>query len=473
MLLRRPRFDLNMTLVRRILKRRFFHGPSQQPVDTSQPLPTTRDQSVYTLHEDVYSSRSEPCKNNRAYQITEIVMEVHRVSRYREVEHALRLTDLKQSLYDEGKILMDKVLVTLHGDEHRQRRSVESQLFRRNFFRVYENDVFPGLLRDTLDQFLSGESADLKELGYRIMVHLSLSFAGIDRIDGTIEEADAQHRLLIQLGQAATIGQYKGDREPIFQEIRDAIDEFRERFFLPSRARRVALINDYREGKISDEALPRDILTILLMHNDDLGMPDELMVREVAFFYLAASHTSVHTLVHATHELFSWCQRQGSSPTDVVKDTHQLQRFVLESMRLHPSSPEAWRRAEASVSLADGTVVPAGDKVVIDLQTANRDPEVFGKDASEFNPLRQIEGRTSRAGMSFGGGMHVCLGMNLVAGTLLRDGEAPKPDNHQFGTVTLIIKELIERGMRPNPDQAPQKIEASERDVWASYPVLF
>ena len=142
-------------------------------------------------------------------------------------------------------------------------------------------------------------------------------------------------------------------------------------------------------------------------------------------------------------------------------------------MRLHPSSPEAWRRAEAEITLADGRVVPQGDKVVVDLQTANRDTSVFGEDAAEFNPLRAVQGRISPAGMSFGGGMHVCLGMNLVAGTVLRDGEAPKPDNHQFGTITLIIKELIERGMRPNPDQAPQKIEASERDVWAIYPVLF
>ena len=69
--------------------------------------------------------------------------------------------------------------------------------------------------------------------------------------------------------------------------------------------------------------------------------------------------------------------------------------------------------------------------------------------------------------------MHVCLGMNLVAGTVLRDGEAPNPDNHQFGTITLIIKKLIERGMRPNPEQPPTKIAASERDVWATYPVLF
>ena len=400
-------------------------------------------------------------------------MEIHRVSRYHEVEHALRINDLKQSLYDEGKILMDKVLVTLHGDEHRQRRSIESQLFRKNFFRVYENQVFPGLLQETLDQFLTTSSLDLKELGYRIMVHLSLSFAGIDRVEGTVEEADAQHRLLIQLGQAATIGQFKGDREPIFQEIREAIDEFRERFFLPSRSRRLGLIEDYRAGNISEEDLPRDILTILLMHDEELAMPDELMVREVAFFYLAASHTSVHTLVHATNELLKWCEKTDQTPAQVVADTHQLQRFVLESMRLHPSSPEAWRRAEAEITLANGQIVPEGDKVVIDLQTANRDTTVFGEDAADFNPLRSVEGRVSRAGMSFGGGMHVCLGMNLVAGTMLREGEAPNPDNHQFGTITLIIKELIERGMRPNPDSPPTKIEASERDVWATYPVLF
>ena len=400
-------------------------------------------------------------------------MEIHRVSRYHEVEHALRINDLKQSLYDEGKILMDKVLVTLHGDEHRQRRSIESQLFRKNFFRVYESQVFPGLLQETLDQFLTTSSLDLKELGYRIMVHLSLSFAGIDRVEGTVEEADAQHRLLIQLGQAATIGQFKGDREPIFQEIRGAIDEFRERFFLPYRSRRLGLIEDYRAGNISEEDLPRDILTILLMHDGELAMPDELMVREVAFFYLAASHTSVHTLVHATNELLKWCEKTDQTPAQVVADTHQLQRFVLESMRLHPSSPEAWRRAEAEIILANGQIVPEGDKVVIDLQTANRDTTVFGEDAADFNPLRSIEGRVSRAGISFGGGMHVCLGMNLVAGTMLREGEAPNPDNHQFGTITLIIKELIERGMRPNPDSPPTKIEASERDVWASYPVLF
>ena len=93
-----------------------------------------------------------------------------------------------------------------------------------------------------------------------------------------------------------------------------------------------------------------------------------------------------------------------------------------------------------------------GDKVVVDRRPLTR-YQCFGDDAAAFNPLRAVQGRISPAGMSFGGGMHVCLGMNLVAGTVLRD-EVTQTDNHQFGTIALIIKELIERGMRPNPPGA-------------------
>ena len=400
-------------------------------------------------------------------------MKIHRVDTYAVVEDALKQRDLKQSLYDEGGILMDKVLVTLHGNEHRHRRAVESQVFRRNFFRYYEDEVFPRLLSETLNQFLNEPEIDLKSLGYRIMVHLSLSFAGIDRIDGTLEEADAQHRLLIQLGQAATIGQYKGDRQQILDEISDALSEFENRFFAPSRERRLNLINDFRNGKIEEEALPRDILTILLMNEDALEMPHELLVREVAFFYLASSHTSVHTLVHAAHEIFTLYSAKLDDLENLANNPILLQRFVLESVRLHPSSPEAWRRAEQKIILANGDVVEQGEKVVIDLQTANRDSEVFGSDADQFNPMRERRRRLSPAGMSFGGGMHACLGMNLVAGTVLVNDEDYDRENHQFGTITLILKELLIRGMRPHPQELPEKIAASERDVWKIYPVRF
>ncbi len=392
------------------------------------------------------------------------------VSKYRQVEDALRQAHLKQSLYDEGAVLMDKVLVTLHGEEHRTRRSIESRLFQRNFFRYYETEVFPHLLSDTLRQFLQNDHCDLKDLGYRIMVHLSLSFAGIDRQNYSVEEADTLHELLNRFGHAATLGQFSGDRDAVRRDIVAALAEFNTRFFEPSRQRRSELVQRYRRGELSEEQLPRDILTILLLNAEKLAMADDLVLREVAFFYLASSHTSVHTLLHAVNEILHW---QQGHDEQLLNDLPLLQKFVHESMRLHPSSPEARRTAQADIVLASGEQLHCGDAVVIDLQSANRDTEIFGEDAAVFNPLRQCPARISRTGLSFGGGMHVCLGMNLVAGTMLKPGAAIDAQNHQYGTIALVINALLQRGIEFDADKPPQKDAQSTRDLWLNFPVRF
>ena len=166
-------------------------------------------------------------------------MEIHRVSAYHEVEHAL-ITDLKQSLYDEGKILMDKVLVTLHGDEHRQVARSKASCSARTFLGSMRMR-WPQFAQRNTGPILTEASLDLKELGYRIMVHLSLSFAGIDRITGPSRRRTPAP-LLIQLGQAPSAS--CGRREPIFQEIREAIDEFKILSALSRSA--LALLEQYR-----------------------------------------------------------------------------------------------------------------------------------------------------------------------------------------------------------------------------------
>jgi hypothetical protein len=87
------------------------------------------------------------------------------VSEYKHANETLRLTDLRQALYDEGAILMDKVLVNLHGDEHRARRSIEIKVFRRDFFEWYEKQVFPTTLRETLAPYLAAGKTDLVDFG--------------------------------------------------------------------------------------------------------------------------------------------------------------------------------------------------------------------------------------------------------------------------------------------------------------------
>ena len=75
------------------------------------------------------------------------------IARYEAASAALRHHDLAQSLYDEGAVIMQDVLLTLHGDAHRARRLLELRVFRRDFFRHYENETFPATLAETIAPF--------------------------------------------------------------------------------------------------------------------------------------------------------------------------------------------------------------------------------------------------------------------------------------------------------------------------------
>jgi cytochrome P450 len=185
----------------------------------------------------------------------------------------------------------------------------------------------------------------------------------------------------------------------------------------------------------------------------------------MAFYALAGAHTSIHSLTHAVHEIFQW----AADPATLVDDPLLLQRCVLESFRLHPSSPIAARRSLCPVTLRSASI-DEGETVEISLQMANRDEGVFGADAAAFNPRRDLGKGISPYGLSFGVGMHACLGLNLAAGTLPRaDTDAAR---HHYGTVALIIRELLAHGLRPDPEHPPAKDETTARDLWGSYPAL-
>ena len=47
------------------------------------------------------------------------------IDAYHAASDALKQKDLRQALYDEGAVIMNGVLVNLHGDEHRTRRGVQ------------------------------------------------------------------------------------------------------------------------------------------------------------------------------------------------------------------------------------------------------------------------------------------------------------------------------------------------------------
>ena len=96
-----------------------------------------------------------------------------KISDYETIKNAMVNRDLKQALYDEGKVIMDGVLLTLHGEEHHKRRKLEHKVFQRDYFKYYEHELFPKTLDETIEPFIKSKKADLS--GWRKVNRLEKS----------------------------------------------------------------------------------------------------------------------------------------------------------------------------------------------------------------------------------------------------------------------------------------------------------
>jgi cytochrome P450 len=384
---------------------------------------------------------------------------------------ALRQPHLRQSLYDEAALMMKHAVVNLHGPEHRARRGAEAMMFRKDIFLDYERNVLPLVIDETLGPAFAEGKGDLVDLGYRVMLNLTVDFTGIDRPLRTREETDELLRLLRDFSLAPALGQSRPeDIEGKRARIAAAIADFHENFLSPSIERRRTLVDRWRRGEIEREELPRDVLTALLINEDKVTLTPEEWVQEGIFYVLAGAHTTIHSLSHAIHELLDWIDAHPEDKQRLRDDPFFIQQCVYESVRLHPSSPVAKRRALCPVHLSGGSELDEGEEVVIDLRLANQDDARFGGDASTFNPHRPVSG-TFRYGLSMGDGIHACIGRHLAIGVDPKPGVAP--ENHQYGMVPLIVRAMLKAGIQRDPDQAPEKDETVTRITWNHYPVIF
>lgn len=394
------------------------------------------------------------------------------LSTYDDVREALRHRDLRQALYDEGAALMTGVIVNLHGGEHRTRRRLENRLFRRDVFLYYERRVLTQTMEEALEPYLAEGRADLLPLVRRAMMTLAARIAGVDLPLGTSAEFDELCEQMDLLSRASTVVHHRGDKAAVVEAGLGALAAFEERFLRPSIARRRALLAQFRLGERPENDLPKDVLTTLLRAQDEHVLDDDVVRREVAYFPWVGSHSTSHACVHALDEAFRWgADHPGDDALVRRGDREFLQRCVHEALRLHPASPEARRHALTDVRLRSGTVVPAGDLVVLRLVEANRDPAVFGTDADRFDPRRPLPDDVAPWGLTFGHGTHACLGQELAGGL------APEPgaggDDHLFGTIVAMAKVLFAHGVRPDPDRPPCPDPVSARPNFASYPVVF
>ena len=396
-------------------------------------------------------------------------MNVLTVTTFDDAKEIYRHKDFKQALYDAGEVVMGGVLVNLHGDEHRARRRLENRLFRRETLVHYERDLFPQVIQETLAPYVASGRAELVELSHQLMMNLAALNAGVDRPLKTKEETDSLYGFMMKFIEGATLAHTTRDPKEVTNEVEGAKSEFNVQFLAPSIKRRQQLI----AAAVTDETveLPKDILTELLKNEDSLHLPDEIILKEIAFFLLAGAHTSATAFVRTLDNLFNWLDKHPEDRALVKTDRSFVQRAMFETIRLNPSSPTAMRRATTDITLKSGTVVSKDSLVTIDLMSVNRSANIFGDTASEFNPHRVIETpNVAPWGLSFGHGMHACIGQELAAGLSERSEETSE---FEYGLATVAVQAMFDRNVVPNPELPAKMDTTTKRPYWGSYHVNF
>jgi hypothetical protein len=146
----------------------------------------------------------------------------------------------------------------------------------------------------------------------------------------------------------------------------------------------------------------------------------------------------VTAVPHVMRHLEDWVRDHP----DTQGDRAFIRRVANEVLRLHPSSPAILREAKEQVTTSSGQTYEQGEGIAVLTATVNRDPEVFGADAEDFNPFRELPKEVAAWGFSFGGGAHLCIGRNLAAGFAAESEGGAGAD----GVMVDIVDQLMKAG---------------------------
>ena len=387
-----------------------------------------------------------------------------RTTTWAEALEAYRHPDLRQALFDKS-VFMEDVLINLHGPEHRERRRMESPIFRRSQLMAYERDEFPDVVRTTLAPHLTTGRCELLAFGHRVMLNLSCVNAGIDRDLEDPDQTEGLLAILDEFVEGARIDHHQGDKDAKRAEIAAALAEFERDFVAPSiRSRRHGDV----AGSASKDPKPAaDVLSILLARPE---LDTATITHELAFYLTAGASTSAITLTNTFDNIFRYVDSRSDGRRRLLEDAAFLRRCIQETLRLSPISPIGARRAMSALEIGDRHHLDVGARLDIDIAAANRDPSVFGTAADEFDPDREVPTGAQLHGLSFGHGAHRCLGAELAVG-LEPDPESGF-DDRLFGLVGVVAQDLLRHDIRPDPDHPSELDTTTARHAFRRFPVL-
>ncbi|MBM3658171.1 MAG: cytochrome P450 [Actinobacteria bacterium] len=149
-----------------------------------------------------------------------------------------------------------------------------------------------------------------------------------------------------------------------------------------------------------------DLLTALIEVRDGGDMLSEAELHDqVALLYIAGHETTVNLIGNGTLALL-----RHPDQLALLRDDPALVPNAVEELLRFDGPVQFSRRITLTDLTIDDVTIPAGAFVFTVLGAANRDPSHFGPDADRLDLTRRLAPQH----LSFGGGIHHCLGAVLA-----------------------------------------------------------
>ncbi|KAA1476618.1 cytochrome P450 [Dentipellis sp. KUC8613] len=241
-----------------------------------------------------------------------------------------------------------------------------------------------------------------------------------------------------------------------------------------------SLVSDVKKRMVSGTI--RDCFTTNLVENASLSrLTCEGTAWLAGTMYIAGSETSANVMAwfllsmllypdaqnHAQKELDTVV---GRSRIPTFADLNQLpyiQALVKEVLRWRSPSLFAAPHTTSSDDWYEGMFIPKGTSCLPNIWVLNNDPELFGPDATSFNPARYLDesGQLNTSipvdHFSFGFGRRVCVGQHVANNSLFID------------IAMLLWATKIERVTDTNGDLIPLDADGYVEEGLAVHPLPF
>ena len=283
----------------------------------------------------------------------------------------------------EGRFTHQQIQANAENPVHGRVRAAAARFL--NMRRFYEMEpAIRRLVEEFADRLEGRDQIDLvADMTYELPARVIFLLLGIPECDTAMIKRWADKRLMFTFGELTP------------EETMDAARDMLEYWHYCRRmveARVDAPIDDYASAMLAIRNGDDSVLTL----NEITGL---------VFGILLAGHetttTSTTNMIHALLTHRSEWEKVAADPSLAGNAVEECLRFA--------SSVVTWRRIAREDVTIDGVTIPKGGHVLLSLASANRDESHFA-DGETFDIARA----NARQHLSFGYGMHVCIGAPLA-----------------------------------------------------------